>query len=115
MQNMNKILINKVISKEHVELGEDFIAMTVLCYLKENKKEFLIDSHKQSQNLSNAMIVMTCQVIMLLCMVLDIIRDKEFNLVLASKDFPPKVQRPCEPFAVSPAKLDSSYQLLYHT
>ena len=46
IQNMNKFLINKVMSKEHIEFGEDFIALTCLCYLKENQKGFLISDHK---------------------------------------------------------------------
>lgn len=38
----------KVVEKHHVEFGEDFIALTVLCYVKENVDKFLITSAKQS-------------------------------------------------------------------
>ena len=55
-----KILEEKVLDKAHVELGEDFISLTVICYLKETREELMINSHKQAQNLSNVLIVMTC-------------------------------------------------------
>lgn len=41
-------MAKKVVEKDHVEFGEDFIALTVLCYLKENMQKFLITPQKQS-------------------------------------------------------------------
>ena len=38
----------KVIEKSHAELGEDLIALTVLCYLKQNVTKYLITPKKQS-------------------------------------------------------------------
>lgn len=77
---MNRFLVHKVVNKDHVELGEDFIALTVLCYLKENKKEFLMNSHKQAQNLSNVIVVMICQIVMITCIFADIVRTEAYTL-----------------------------------
>ena len=39
-------MAQKVLEKDHVELGEDFIALTVLCYLNENMEKYLITPAK---------------------------------------------------------------------
>ena len=39
-------MAKKVIEKDHVEFGEDFIALTVLCYLNDNMDKFLITPTK---------------------------------------------------------------------
>ena len=45
-EKFHNILEEKVLAKNHVELGEDFISLTVICYLKETRKELLINNHK---------------------------------------------------------------------
>lgn len=44
---------------------EDFIAMTVLCYLKVNAKKYMITSVKQSQMLNSCMLVQSVVLSML--------------------------------------------------
>ena len=39
-------MAKKVVEKDHIEFGEDFVALTVLCYLKENMEKYLITSAK---------------------------------------------------------------------
>lgn len=41
-------MARKLVEKDHVEFGEDFVALTVMCYLKENMQKFLITPSKQS-------------------------------------------------------------------
>lgn len=53
-------MAKKVVEKEHVEFGEDFVALTVLCYLKENMEKYLITPAKQSQNLHTTIVIMSC-------------------------------------------------------
>lgn len=40
------MLCNKVLSKGNMHFEEDFVSLTVVCYLKETRKELLINSHK---------------------------------------------------------------------
>ena len=41
-------MARKIVEKDHVEFGEDFVALTVMCYLKDNTQKFLITPAKQS-------------------------------------------------------------------
>ena len=43
-----KILMKKAMDKGHAEFEEDFIALTVLCYLHENVNSLAITPSKQS-------------------------------------------------------------------
>lgn len=46
MENYYLKMAAKVVEKDHLELGEDFIALTVLCYTKENMEKYLITPAK---------------------------------------------------------------------
>lgn len=70
-------MAKKVVEKEHVEFGEDFVALTVLCYLKENMEKYLITPAKQSQNLHTTIVIMSCQLIMLTCMQYSMIKSAD--------------------------------------
>ena len=41
-------MAHKVVEKDHVEFGEDFIALTVMSYMNENMEKYLITPAKQS-------------------------------------------------------------------
>jgi hypothetical protein len=58
----------RISCKEHIEFEEDFFALTVLSYMKVNKKKHLITHAKQSLNFQNALIVGMAQFLMLWCM-----------------------------------------------
>lgn len=60
-------MARKIVEKDHVEFGEDFVALTVMCYLKDNTKKFLITPAKQSQMLHTVIMIMSCQIIMIAC------------------------------------------------
>lgn len=89
--------MKKAIDKEHVEFEEDYIALTILCYLKDNMQKFGITPSKQSQQLSNCAIIITCQIMMLLCMSADIILDPNghFNLSFTRNIWVTWVKFPC--------------------
>ena len=85
-------MARKVVEKDHVEFGEDFVALTVLCYLKQNMDKYLITPTKQSQNLHTAIMVMSCQIIMIVCIQSQL---SEFSLDFAPDFYVLLVKFPC--------------------
>ena len=56
-QHQIKIEEELLIHKDSFEYDEDFIAMTVLCYLKANAEKYMINPKKQSQMLNSCLLV----------------------------------------------------------
>ena len=68
MARMEELITSKV----NVEFEEDFYAMTVLCYMKQNAEKYHITIDKQAQNLHNCLMILTVQLSMLVCMLYSI-------------------------------------------
>lgn len=64
-------------SKEYMLLNEDFVTMTVLCYLKDNIRKFMIVPEKRAQMLWSALTVQFIVVCMLTCMLIAILQNEQ--------------------------------------
>ena len=89
-----KMMEKRVTSKSHIEFEEDFFALTVLSYLKVNKKKHLITHAKQSLNFQNALIVSMAQFVMLWCMFMSFMTG-ESEADFATSEWVLYVKLPC--------------------
>ena len=73
-------LEEKLSQKDLNEIGESFLAFTVLALLKSNTEKYLIPPEKQSQMLFSTMLILIVTTSMLWCMIFEIFRDgSEFD------------------------------------
>lgn len=69
-------LEKKLTSKRQFEYSEDFVALTVLCYLKENIRKYKIVPEKRGQMLYSALSVQLIVILMLICMMTSIVTNE---------------------------------------
>lgn len=63
--------------KHHQHFEEDFHAMTMLCFLKENQKKLLLPTSVLGKNLFNSIMLFFLQNLMLTCMLYSMLEEIE--------------------------------------